>query len=110
MAHGTGSLRTYFIIYVLLLLFTGLTVLLATVGHLGVWEVPAALTIATCKTVLVGLFFMHLLQSPRLTWLIVATGALFVAIMIVLTMADYATRGWAPTRPLQAADQVPRGR
>ena len=57
---------------------------------------PAALGIATAKTVLVGLFFMHLIHSGRLTWLVLGAGALFLGVMLALTWADYWTRGWLP--------------
>jgi cytochrome c oxidase subunit 4 len=74
----------------------GLTVL--TVGmsflDLGAWHTAAGLTIAAGKALLVVLFFMHLLYSKSLIW-IVAGGALFwLGILLVLTMADYLTRDW----------------
>jgi cytochrome c oxidase subunit 4 len=96
MAHPTIPPRTYVTIYVALIGFTVLTYLLATQGHLGIWEIPAALGIAATKTILVGLFFMHLLYTNRLTWLIVATGVLFFAVMLTLTLSDYWTREWLP--------------
>lgn len=94
MAHRIITPRTYVAIYLMLLGLTALTVYLATRGHLGVWEIPVALGIATVKTVLVGVYFMHLLYSGRLTWLIVGLGVVFLAVMIGLTLADYLTRGW----------------
>jgi cytochrome c oxidase subunit 4 len=96
MSHPTVQPRTYLIIYALLILLTLTTVGLATRAHLGQLEIPVALGIAACKTVLVGLFFMHLMHSSKLVWLILAAGVLFLAIMISLTMADYATRGMLP--------------
>ena len=104
MAHPTVAPRIYFLVYATLLLLTLTTFYLATAVHLDTWEIPVALGIAACKTVLVGLFFMHLLHSSKLTWLIIAAGLLFLAIMIVLTMADYATRGLMPG---QARIQIP---
>jgi cytochrome c oxidase subunit 4 len=94
MAHPNITPRLYFIIYGMLLLLTLTTYLLATAAHLGALEVPVALGIAATKTVLVGLFFMHLIYSSKLTWLVMATGVLFLGIMISLTLADYVTRGW----------------
>ena len=44
------------------------------------------LAIATCKALLVALFFMHLLTSPRLTWLTVAAGLFWLGILLVLTL------------------------
>jgi cytochrome c oxidase subunit 4 len=85
--------RLYILVYAALLLLTLSTVLLAR-APTGHWDVPIALGIATGKTVLVGLFFMHLLHSSRLTWLIVGGGVLFLAILVTLTLADYWTRAW----------------
>jgi cytochrome c oxidase subunit 4 len=88
----------YFGIFGALLLLTLTTVVLSGL-ELGGLEVPLALGIASTKAVLVALFFMHLLESPRLTWVIVGAALLFVAILAALTMADYWTRNQIPTRP-----------
>lgn len=98
MAHQPITVRTYLTIYVVLLGLTALTVYLAMQAHLGVWEIPVALGIATAKTILVGLFFMHLIHTSRLTWLVIGAGVLFLIIMIVLTGTDYYTRDWIPVR------------
>ena len=47
----------------------GLTALTlwAAYQHLGIWNTPVALAIATTKAALVALIFMHLRYSPRLT-------------------------------------------
>jgi cytochrome c oxidase subunit 4 len=86
----------------MLLLLTATTALIAINLHLGRWEIPVALGIAGAKTLLVGLFFMHLLYSNRLTWLVVAAGVLFFVIMLSLTLADYWTRHWVPSERLPA--------
>jgi cytochrome c oxidase subunit 4 len=96
MSHPVVTPRTYVFVYVVLLLLTLTTYLSSTAGHLGVWEVPVALSIATIKTVLVAMIFMHLWYTSRLIWLILAAGVMFLAIMITLTMADYGTRDWLP--------------
>ena len=75
----------------------GLTVL--TVGlsfvELGPWHLVIGLIIATTKAVLVALFFMHVLHSARLTWIVIAASLLFLVILLGLTMADYLTRAWS---------------
>ena len=43
---------------------------------------------------LVILYFMHLRYSPRLVWMVVASGVLFVILLLALLLADYDTRGW----------------
>lgn len=98
MAHPILTPRTYLAIYLVLLGLTALTVFLAMQAHLGDWEIAVALSIATVKTVLVGLYFMHLIYSGKLTWLILGAGVLFLCILLGLTLADYATRAWIPVR------------
>jgi cytochrome c oxidase subunit 4 len=102
MAHPTVTPKTYLAVYVALLGFTLTTYLIAVNLHLGGGEVPVALGIAGTKTVLVGLFFMHLAYSNRLIWLIMAAGVLFFVIMLVGTLSDYWTRGWLPSQGLPA--------
>ena len=96
-AHSPVSIRTYVTIYLTLLLLTALTVTLSQAAHLGRWEIPVALGIASVKTILVGAFFMHLIQAGKLTWLILVAGVLFLAILFTFTLADYWTRGLMPT-------------
>lgn len=60
---------------------------------LGVFNTVAAMTIAVIKMLLVILFFMHVRHSPRITWLFVAAGFLWLLFMITLMMGDYLTRG-----------------
>ena len=95
-SHSPVSVRTYVTVYVSLLLLTLLTVALSRAAHLDRWEVVAALGIASVKTILVGAFFMHLIYSSKLTWLILAAGVLFFAILLTLTLTDYWTRGLMP--------------
>jgi cytochrome c oxidase subunit 4 len=93
MAHPTVSPRTYVLIYVTLISLTLLTAFLGVRAHLGIWELPVAMAIAATKTVLVGLFFMHLVHSNWLTWLVILAGVVFFGVMLMLTWADYWTRG-----------------
>ncbi len=93
MSHEVTPVRTY------LLVFLALMVLLfATVGAaylpLGGLHLATALTIAAVKAVLIGLFFMHLYQSHRLTWIVSTASLLWLAIMLGLTLSDYIARGW----------------
>ena len=53
-----------------------------------------ALIIATIKAVLVILFFMHVIHSTRLTWVVIIAAFLWLGVLFVLTFADYLTRGW----------------
>jgi cytochrome c oxidase subunit 4 len=93
MSERVLSRPTYFLVFAILISLTLLTVGISFLD-LGRWHAPAGLTIATCKAVLVALFFMHLLHSHRLTWVVVAGALFWLGILMVLTMADYLTRSW----------------
>jgi len=86
------SVGTYVKILVALLIATGVTTWVATID-LGIFSTPIALGIATIKMLLVALFFMHVRHSSKLTKLIVTGGLLWLAILLLLTMTDFATRG-----------------
>jgi len=43
---------------------------------------------------LVALFFMHIRHSTILMKVVVGGGLLWLAILLVLSMADFSTRGW----------------
>jgi len=85
--------RTYYTIYVALLVCTYLTWQVA-VFDLGPLNTVAALTIAVFKAVLVVLFFMHAKYSTKLTWIVIASGVFWLGILLALTLGDYLTRGW----------------
>jgi cytochrome c oxidase subunit 4 len=55
-----------------------------------------ALIIATIKTALVMLVFMHLRHATKLTWVIAGAGFLWLCIMITFTFADYLSRKSIP--------------
>jgi cytochrome c oxidase subunit 4 len=103
MAHQPIKPRTYVLIYVALLLLTATTVYVARYMHLEKGEIPVALGIASVKTLLVGIFFMHLIYSRPLTWMIMIVGVLFLFALITITLSDYWTRGWTPVRSLPPA-------
>ncbi|MEO6028703.1 MAG: cytochrome C oxidase subunit IV family protein [Candidatus Binatia bacterium] len=90
------SLKIYFAIFATLMVLTALTVWVAFID-LGTMNTVVALAIAVTKATLVILFFMHVKYSSRLTWLVVASGFFFLAIMLALTMADVVSRGWLGT-------------
>jgi cytochrome c oxidase subunit IV len=84
--------RTYYSIYVILLVCTYLTWQVAFFD-LGVLNTVAAVTIAVFKAGLVVLFFMHVKDSTRLTWLVVIGSVFWLGILLTLTFGDYLTRG-----------------
>jgi cytochrome c oxidase subunit IV len=91
--HHITPLRTYFFVFAALAIGTLLTWYASTID-LGSWNTPIALIIATTKAVLVILFFMHVIYSSRLTWVVVIASFVWLAMLFVLTFADYLTRAW----------------
>lgn len=85
--------RTYLRVFLALLLLTATTTFAAFVD-LGPLNNVIALGIAALKATLVVLFFMHVKYSPRLIPLVVTAGLFWLLILIVLTLTDYAARGW----------------
>ena len=87
-----GSRRSCFVVFGLLVLLTYLTVQVAMVD-LGRWNVVVALTIAAIQALLAALVLMDLRNSPRLTWLVVSSGIVWLAILIGFTVVDSLSRG-----------------
>ena len=87
--------RVYYTIFIILLVFTALTVAAAFMD-LGAFNTPVALGIAVIKATLVILYFMHVRYNSRLIWLVVGTGFAWLGILIVITFSDYISRGWIP--------------
>ena len=90
------SIKLYLAIFLTLMVLTALTVAAAFVD-LGALNTFVALGIAVTKATLVILFFMHVKYSSRLTWMVVGSGFVFVAILIGFTVADLLSRGWLGT-------------
>ena len=83
----------YYLVFIALIIGTGLTVAVAEVD-LGALNNVAMLAIACTKALLVILFFMHVRWSSRLTWVVVASGFFWLLILFGLGMTDYISRGW----------------
>ncbi len=82
---------TYLAIITSLLILTGVTVYAAYV-NLGKYNIVVALVIATVKATLVVLFFMHAKYSPRRTQLVIIAGIFWLALLLFMTLSDYASR------------------
>ena len=63
------------------------------------WHLTFGLLIGLVKASLVVLFFMHLIHSPRLSWLIVFLALVWLLLLFALTFADYLSRGMVPYMP-----------
>lgn len=83
----------YYAVFAALILGTALTVAVAFID-LGAMNNVLMLGIAMTKALLVVLFFMHVRWSTRLTWVVAASGFVWLLILFGLTMQDYLTRGW----------------
>jgi cytochrome c oxidase subunit 4 len=88
-----ASVRLYVTVFVALLIFTGLTVVVAYFD-LGLLNTPVALSVAVIKASLVVLFFMGVRHNTPLTKVVVVSGFLWLFILFGLTMGDYLTRPW----------------
>jgi cytochrome c oxidase subunit 4 len=88
------SMAVYLGVFFALAAGTLLTWWVSTID-LGWANTPIALLIATIKAVLVILFFMHVIHSTRLTWVVVIGAFLWLGVLFVLTFADYLTRVWS---------------
>ena len=88
----------YLTIFGALMVLTVITVAVAFV-NLGALNTVVALSIACFKASLVVLYFMHVKYSSRLTKLVVVAGIFFLAILLALTMSDYASREWLAAPP-----------
>lgn len=91
----TISPTTYVVIYVVLMLLLGATVGI-TYLDVGPFNLIIALGIAVVKALLVTLYFMHVRQSSRLTWIVAASAYVWLGILFVLGLSDYVTRGSFP--------------
>ena len=66
---------------------TGATVAVSYLD-LGLWNVAAALLIASAKASLVALFFMHLKHEGRLVWMFALVPLFFLALIVGGTLSD----------------------
>ncbi|MBN1204172.1 MAG: cytochrome C oxidase subunit IV family protein [Myxococcaceae bacterium] len=88
-AHHSAA--PYWIVWALLLFFTVVTVLTGRM-HIPNFALALALLIACTKGMLVLLFFMHLKDHQGANRLIIGVSVLFVVLLLILPMADLATR------------------
>jgi cytochrome c oxidase subunit IV len=84
--------RVYLTVFALLMFFTALTVSVSFLD-LGPFNTLVAIVIAVTKMMLVVLYFMHARYSSRLTWAVVAGGFFWLALLLLMTLGDYLTRG-----------------
>jgi cytochrome c oxidase subunit 4 len=83
----------YLLVYITLLVFTGITVGAAFIDMK--WANPVvALGIACFKATIVILFFMHAKYQSRLIKITIASGFFVFLVLITMTLTDYMSRAW----------------
>ncbi len=87
-AHGPGR---YFVIWILLLIFTATTVITGRMD-LGDYNIILALAIASIKASLVVLFFMHMTEAAGTNRLIFIVSIIFTVVMMTGVFGDILTR------------------
>ena len=91
------SERTYLVVFALLALL-----LVATVAadrfDFGPGNLIVAMAIAVAKAMLIAAYFMHLRFASAIVRIAAAGGLLWLALLMTLTLADYATRPWDDDR------------
>jgi cytochrome c oxidase subunit 4 len=87
-AHGPGR---YFVVWILLLVFTATTVITGRLD-LGRANLPIALMIATIKATLVVLFFMHMKEAPGANRIVFVVSVLFSIVLLLGVFGDLWTR------------------
>ncbi len=94
MSEPITTVKTFASVWIALLILTGVTVAVAFL-NLGSFSVVVALVIATIKSLLVALFFMEVRYSPAITRIVIVAGLLWLSIMLLLSLTDFASRAWS---------------
>ena len=84
---GTSATTRFLIVYVGLLLLTGLTVAVAY-ADLGALGIPVALLIASIKTILVACVFMRLLHADRTAIMFLMVGGFLFFLLVLISYFD----------------------
>ncbi|HXC95319.1 MAG TPA: cytochrome C oxidase subunit IV family protein [Edaphobacter sp.] len=91
--HHIVTPKVYAMVYVALLIATGITVWAAFI-NLNIFNPIIALAIACTKGVIVILFFMHVKYQSKLVKLTVISGFFTFIVLITMTLTDYISRAW----------------
>ena len=89
--HHIIPYRTLILVLLALLSFTFISIGV-TSYDLGPLTVVTALVLATCKTILVLTFFMHLKFDVRMFGILVTAVLLLIGVVIFITFLDYLYR------------------
>ncbi|MDZ4694369.1 MAG: cytochrome C oxidase subunit IV family protein [Deltaproteobacteria bacterium] len=86
-AHENHGIKRYVVIYLILLVFTGLTYVTGKMD-LGDFNIVLAMAIATTKASLVVMFFMHLWDEGNINRLVFVLSVFFAILLIVGVFGD----------------------
>ena len=86
--HHTTSVKVYLLVFGVLALLTGLTVLLSYAGLPHSTAVALAVLIATVKVTLISLFFMHLRFESKGIYAFIIGALFFLAVLILSIIPD----------------------
>lgn len=91
--HGHSMEKTYYKVFFGLLAFTVITFFVAEGLHNKTAAVCAAMGIATVKSSLVAMYFMHLKFEGKWKWVMLAPTVILAIVMICALMPDIAKLG-----------------
>ena len=94
-----SSVGTYIVVWAILMVLLLATVIVADVDLEHIFtgaNISLAMLIALVKALIVILWFMHVKDASRLTWVFVGASFLWLALLIVGTAHEYHARGWMP--------------
>jgi len=92
MSEHVLSTKLYYGIWIALMVLTVVTARIAFID-LGPFNTVVALVIATCKALLVVLFFMHVkYASEKLVKMVIVASIFWLLLLLLLSLADYGTR------------------
>ncbi len=99
MSTNSVSVRTILLIAVALIITTIISVSVSFIPLESKWHVTIAMSIGAFKASLVMLFFMQIIASPRLTWVVITASVVWLIVLLTLTLVDYLSRSLLPFAP-----------
>lgn len=79
-------------VWLVLVVLTLVTWMLGTKAKLGPYSLPASMGIAVVKTVLVAMFFMHLVEQRGSRRVVLPVSVLFLGLLLCVSLLEAMTR------------------
>ncbi|MFY0527271.1 cytochrome C oxidase subunit IV family protein [Archangium gephyra] len=92
MAEKKKSTWGYVAVWVVLVVLTVVTWVLGTKVKLGPYSLPTSLGIAVVKTMLVAMFFMHLVEQRGTRRVVLPVSVLFLGLLLGVSLLEAMTR------------------